>query len=615
MVRRRSPIIRHGKKRAFLAAYSQHGNIKDAAAAATIDRTTHYDWLEKDERYVRAFEDAKANFADRIEAEAIRRAVEGVPRMRFHKGCPIQMPDGKFYIERQYSDGLLKHILTAFLPERYGVAAQQDAIGPEPEIIQREALWQAGLMEATMRGLAPPSGMLPDAWSTFRIVDVQLDLLEDTSRFVALPCGRGSGKTEIAKRRLVSRLPQAVPEPPGRYFYAAPTLKHCRALAWDSLLRLIPPSWIKAPNESKNRIETHWGARIVLIGFDDRRRSEVEGKQWDFGIVDESSDIWPGVYQRQVRPALAIRKGGCWRIGVPKRQGVGAAEFKEWSQEAASGEHEDQACHTWPSAKVVPAEEVEAMRRSMDIKDFREQAEASWETAGGAIFHAYDPVANVRRCEYHADMPLIIGSDFNVDPMAWVIGHAYPLENISKWMRRWFGYTTNDPPAFGRLEWIDEIWLRDTNTRKTLDVLWAKYQHHTGGFLFMGDPAARSRETSASFSDYQQIFNDKRFTPIKPFLDHEKVCYARAHPEVRNRFAWCNARFCNAMGERAMFVDPSCKHLKTDLEARYYREGTVEPVDKGDLGHITDAMGYVVALLMPIKTPLDYGVPEVIIKA
>jgi hypothetical protein len=72
-----SDTQRHPKKKAFLAAFAQQGNVKGACEAAGIARCTHYAWLESDPDYKRAFNDAKEDAADALEAEARRRAFAG----------------------------------------------------------------------------------------------------------------------------------------------------------------------------------------------------------------------------------------------------------------------------------------------------------------------------------------------------------------------------------------------------------------------------------------------------------------------------------------------------------------------------------------------------------
>ena len=100
------------KKRAFLSAYARLGNITSAAESAKIARRTHYLWMDTDPDYVEAFEQAQEAFADMLEREAVRRAVEGVEQTIFHKGKPV----GK---RREYSDTLLIFTLKGTRPDKY----------------------------------------------------------------------------------------------------------------------------------------------------------------------------------------------------------------------------------------------------------------------------------------------------------------------------------------------------------------------------------------------------------------------------------------------------------------------------------------------------------------
>jgi hypothetical protein len=111
----------HHKKRAFLAAYAEFGNVSRSAKLVRIDRRRHYEWLEADPDYAAAFADAEEQAADVLEQEARRRAVDGLRRKKFTKdGKPIIDPEtGKQYTEHEYSDTLLIFLLKGTCPEKY----------------------------------------------------------------------------------------------------------------------------------------------------------------------------------------------------------------------------------------------------------------------------------------------------------------------------------------------------------------------------------------------------------------------------------------------------------------------------------------------------------------
>jgi hypothetical protein len=251
-----------------------------------------------------------------------------------------------------------------------------------------------------------------------------------------------------------------------------------------------------------------------------------------------------------------------------------------------TGTDPDVRTFAWPSSDILTSEQLAFARTNLDPKDYREQFEATWETAGGGVFHSFDRARNVRPCDYRPNMPILVGSDFNVDPMAWVLAHRIG----------------------DRLDVFDQVWLRDTNTPAALDVLAGRYHDHKGGWEFYGDASGDARKTSASRSDYKHILNHPAFKQMGRTLH-----YPRANPPVADRFASTNALLCNAAGQRRLFIDPRCSRLIDDLEARYYKPRSKDPADSGTLGHITDALGYIVHRLFPIRLELDYGHQRVII--
>jgi len=111
---------RQAAQQAFLAAYELAGTITDAAKAASVQRTSHYDWLAQDPKYPALFEQAHEIFCDSLQAEAVRRGRDGVRRYKFHQGTPILDPvTGDFYCENDYSDPMLMKLLQANLPDKY----------------------------------------------------------------------------------------------------------------------------------------------------------------------------------------------------------------------------------------------------------------------------------------------------------------------------------------------------------------------------------------------------------------------------------------------------------------------------------------------------------------
>lgn len=103
-------------KRAFLEAFAEHGNITTAAKSAGISRRVVYKWQEHDADFLVAFHEAEAIATEVLEAEARRRAVEGVTQETpiYQRGEHVGT-----IVKTEYSDTLLIFLLKARAPEKY----------------------------------------------------------------------------------------------------------------------------------------------------------------------------------------------------------------------------------------------------------------------------------------------------------------------------------------------------------------------------------------------------------------------------------------------------------------------------------------------------------------
>lgn len=107
----RSPA--EANARAFLAAYRLTADITAAATAAKIDRGMHYRWLKQSESYRVAFDRARIEVGDAIEAAAIKRARDGVLEPVFYQGI-------KCGAVRRYPEGTAMFLLRGLKPDIYG---------------------------------------------------------------------------------------------------------------------------------------------------------------------------------------------------------------------------------------------------------------------------------------------------------------------------------------------------------------------------------------------------------------------------------------------------------------------------------------------------------------
>lgn len=99
-------------KDAFIKAMRLMGNVSKAASFAGVSRQTPYQEYDRDPAFAKAWRDAEEAACDRLEAEAWRRAHDGIDKPVFHQGeqCGVI---------REYSDGLMTLLLKALRPKKF----------------------------------------------------------------------------------------------------------------------------------------------------------------------------------------------------------------------------------------------------------------------------------------------------------------------------------------------------------------------------------------------------------------------------------------------------------------------------------------------------------------
>jgi hypothetical protein len=216
----------------------------------------------------------------------------------------------------------------------------------------------------------------------------------------------------------------------------------------------------------------------------------------------------------------------------------------------------------------VPPEEIESAKRNMPEKLFRQEYLASFELMSGRVYYAFDRNLNVKPCKYLGG-DIIIGLDFNVDPMSGVICQRVADE----------------------IQQFDELVIYNSNTEEA--CLEIKRRYPNAKVTVYPDPSGRARKTSASgntdFTIIQKYFN--LYAPRAPYA-------------VEDRINTTNAAMCSADGHRRFYVDPSCTVTIKCFEGMAYKEGTKVPDKTLGLDHMPDGAGYLLMAECPMnRTP------------
>lgn len=416
--------------------------------------------------------------------------------------------------------------------------------------------------------------LLTPAWEKLRPHKGQHELWHCRARFVVLPCGRRSGKTEIAKRKLVL----AALDPDSGYsdpnfFAAAPTHAQAKRIYWKGLKRLIPKQLVVKISESELFIELYNGATIYVIGMDKPER--IEGVSWNGCVLDEYANMKPQAWVENVRPALDDREGWAWLIGVPE----GRNHYYDLYQFALDPKNQPEwAAFTWKSSDILPPHIIASARASIDELTFQQEYEASFITFEGRCYYPFlqeTHCASLRKL-YRPEAPLIFCFDFNVEP-----GVAAVCQELTL------------PNGLEGTAVIGEVHIpRNSNTPAVCRKLIADWKGHQGAIICYGDASGGSRGSAkVAGSDWELIQAEFRQAGLNANYD-----VPSANPPERARVNAVNTRLKNGAGEIHLMIDNEfAPNVTRDFEGVVLLKGGSGEIDKKatpKLTHISDALGY-----------------------
>jgi hypothetical protein len=413
---------------------------------------------------------------------------------------------------------------------------------------------------------------------------VQAELVNDQVRFKVVPAGRRSGKTERAKRFVV----REAMRDPMPYFVAAPTRDQVKRIYWQDLKRLCFTSVLgdRSVSESELQIRLPNGSTISLIGLDQPQR--MEGVLWGGGIIDEIADVRENAWQENISPALDTfnperpdYRPWCWLIGVPD----GLNHYFEMAEYARTSNDPDWKLYTWKSADILPPDVIEAAKRRMSPRQYRQEYEASFETASGRVYEDYSP-ANYTTETIKPHEQLMWHHDFNFTPMSSGIG-----------VRRGQDFLI-----------LDEIILTSATSRQSALEFVEKYKNHQNRKVIVyGDPAGRAGEKHGHASDYTEM---EQVLRANNWVVERKV--KNAAPAIKDRQNAVRAKIRNAKGEVSLLVNPKlAPYAHKGLATVQIKKGSTFLEEDSDYQHITTAIGYCIDYEWPITMKKDIQVAPV----
>jgi hypothetical protein len=397
----------------------------------------------------------------------------------------------------------------------------------------------------------------------------QGEVFNSDKRFRLLVAGRRFGKSYLS---CIELLRGAISRPGEVYFYCAPTYRMAKDIAWKELKRLVPKTWIQAKNETDLRLDLINGSSIELKGTENAMA--LRGRSLAGVVLDEAAFMERDVWAEVIRPALADKQG--WALFISTPDGTASWFYDMW---CFCGEQEWDDWQRWSFTTIeggnVKEEEVEAAKSQLDPRTFRQEFEASFENLTGLVAVSFnDENIDKEVADLHM-LPLLLGLDFNVDPMAGIcaVKHNNTLYVFDEIMLTG-GATTWD--------FTEEVVRRYGVDRR---------------IIACPDPTGSARKTSGVGVTDHNILRRSGFTVMSP----------KSPWKIRDKITAVNTALYDANGERRTLIHPRCKELIKALRTLTYAPNTGLPNKNLGVDHAFDAFGYLCLQQFNLVKPETLG--------
>ena len=203
---------------------------------------------------------------------------------------------------------------------------------------------------------------------SFKLHEKQAEVFYNDCRFRVVVAGRRFDKTKLSMLTMIAWATKKLQ----KIWYVAPTYRMAKQIMWNDLKSNVPLEWVTRVRENELSMEFRNGSVISLRGAD--KPDSLRGVSLDFLVLDEFQDIAAETWTTVLRPTLADRHGYALFIGTPKGFNhlyklykLGQVKAKQMKKEWMSWQ--------FPTitSPFIPKSEIEAARRDMDEKSFRQE--------------------------------------------------------------------------------------------------------------------------------------------------------------------------------------------------------------------------------------------------
>lgn len=419
----------------------------------------------------------------------------------------------------------------------------------------------------------------------FRPTRAQLRVLLSPFLYNVICFGRQSGKSTYAINKLLDR---AWKKRFGIYWYVAPTYRLAEQM-FDRTLFALSDSVgvITAKSYSDLVIELRSGSRIFFKSSDNP--AGLLGETLDGLVMDEVAKQAKDVWTKFLMPMLGTTGGWADFLSTPN----GFDWFYDLYQNHLTKKNWGAFHAPSVSNPLWNADMIAEARSEMSADLFAQEIMAEFRDIGTGSCYvtfgrhnllAQNPFADTG-IQYSPHLPILVGMDFNMSPMSWILGQNRARDFY------WNEEISQDRPDHGL-----------SPTESAAQELVRRVEGHKPGVLIIGDASGKAGQRAAPVgaSDYDCIKGVLRKAAI-PFQDKTP----ESNPGIKDRVNTVNAACKAADGIIHMWFNESrCPVAIKDFQRRAWKTGsqTLSFENKDPtIGHMSDAAGYPVCVLAPIK--------------
>ena len=417
---------------------------------------------------------------------------------------------------------------------------------------------------------------------------------ESKARYLFSYAARRSGKSEVAKRRLVKEA--FFTKYPGRFGVLANSHAQVVRIYWEDLKRMTYAySMKKKPSETHKVIFLDNGSTIELLSLD--AAAKLDGALFRGLLVDELADADASVFPNHILPALQTKDPTCgdYRsflmcIGTPSGKNHYYDLVQNALERIRQGDTDYEVYH-WKSSEVLGEDEVNRLRSMMSEVEFRTEFLGEFLDQSSTIYADFSE-DNASKAELGENDEMRICFDWNYSPQSMAVAvrrrqrTQVPPQNDPL-------YDDNENLLNYNWHIVDEIVLHSASVAQVAEEFIQKFSSRKNkSVIIYGDPAGNAGSKHGIQSNFQVIetilqtagwTTERRIKSAPPIIVRQNSVRAliKSADGVRRLFVNKTTAPTAWKGfERTKYIDGS-SYQESQKPSEYWQ-------------HITTAIGYMI---------------------